>query len=88
MVLFYLIQSGLIQSTVMPAALTGDALLPSVDRTQADALSKCMANTWKYKDVALLIIFSFISGFSEKFIPDMLSQTEQHTAVSDADQTS
>ncbi len=90
LVLFYLIQSELIQSTVMPAAITGNALLPSVtsvDLTQEEVLNKCMETTWEYKDVALLIIFSFIAGFSEKFVPDMLSQTEQRTAVSDADQT-
>lgn len=29
------------------------------------------------KDLSLFVIWSFIAGFSEKFVPNLLSKTEQ-----------
>lgn len=48
---------------------TGMASPTGRDRHQGEQLA--------YKDLALLILLCFVSGFSEKLVPDILSRTEQ-----------
>jgi hypothetical protein len=60
-VLFYLILSGLLSGEMLP---------------KLDQLKYASGGYWPGKDAAKLIIWSFIGGFSERFVSNVLQRTE------------
>lgn len=81
LIFYYFLQSGLIQGSILPTPFSGTALpiptseLPSPPRPLL------------YKDLALVIVLCFLSGFSETLVPNLLSKTEKEIEGSGANQT-
>jgi hypothetical protein len=67
---FYFLQADFLQGSIFPAFTEqeGGAMPSSLVSTHLDKLRE--------KDLALLIIWCFVAGFSEKLVPNMLSRTE------------
>lgn len=75
LVFYYFLQSGLINGDLLPTPFSGSALPEGGAST-----------TLEYKDIALVIIFCFLSGFSETIVPNLLSRTEKQVGVREANQ--
>jgi hypothetical protein len=60
LILFFLVQSGLL----------GGSLFPDLPLRHADRFIE------HYGDISKMIVWSFIAGFSEYFVPNLLKQTE------------
>lgn len=65
LILFFLVQSGLLGGSLFPA-------LPLQDATHFVA---------HYADISKMIVWSFIAGFSEYFVPSLLKQTESRAII-------
>jgi hypothetical protein len=61
LIMFYFLQSGLIKGIAFPEFTGDDHIILDGD----------------FRSLALLIIWCFISGFSEKLVPGILSKTEE-----------
>lgn len=67
LILYFFIYSGMLEGSIFP---------------DLDALkNSSISNKIHFKNLSLLIIWSFIAGFSEKFVPNLLSKTEQRAKV-------
>ena len=65
-IFFYFVQGGLLQGQ----------FFPTLHMDNGENFD------FKYKDLSLLIVWCFISGFSEQLVPNILSKTEERTKVS------
>lgn len=67
LIFFYFLQSGLLEGSFFP------------DFDHLKEASKALLNKEGQQAFALLIVWCFLSGFSEKLVPNMLSKTEKKT---------
>jgi len=80
LIFYYFLQSGLIEGAILPTPFSGSAMPPSEP-------SASSSQVLEYRDLALVIIFSVLSGFSESLVPNLLSKTEKQIEGSEANQT-
>lgn len=79
LIFYYFLQSGLIEGTILPTPFSGSAL-PSIEPSSSSS------QVLEYRDLALVIIFSVLSGFSESLVPNLLSKTEKQIEGGEANQ--
>ncbi|WP_089721122.1 hypothetical protein [Candidatus Entotheonella palauensis] len=73
-IFYYFLQSGILEGEFMPNRLSGLAL---VQEGQADPSFKDP----EFQDLALLIVWCFLSGFSEQLVPNILSKAEEQARI-------
>jgi hypothetical protein len=71
-ILYFFFRSGLLDGS----------LWPKLHELQYDALKGNVQGLVPNKDWCLLVIWSFLAGFSETLVPNILSKTEQKASVS------
>jgi hypothetical protein len=80
LIFHYFLQSGLIEGAILPTPFSGSAL-PSSEPSSPSS------QVLEYRDLALVIIFGVLSGFSESLVPNLLSKTEKQIESGEANQT-
>lgn len=73
-IFYYFLQSGLLEGDFMPKRFSGFALVQSGQGTQ-------VPEEPSFQDMALLIVWCFISGFSEQLVPNILSRAEEQARI-------
>ncbi len=89
LIMFYLLQSGLMEGVLFPAFIQTTDELKQLTASLADVSQATSLSTEStlqlgglaqpFQDLSLLIIWCMLAGFSEKLIPDLLEKTESQT---------
>jgi len=81
LVVFFFLQSGIVQGSLFPDFDKIGLELGTVPLTEGDA-TNVLRSLLPKQDLALLVVWCFLAGFSERLVPSILSSTE--TTIGDA----
>jgi hypothetical protein len=74
-IVFFFLKSGVMGGSLFPSFQNVGIESPSPEKTPANMIAK-LNLYYPTKDLALLVVWSFLAGFSERLVPSILRDTE------------
>lgn len=74
-IVFFFLKSGVMGGSLFPSFQNVGIESPSPEKTPANLIAK-LNLYYPTKDLALLVVWSFLAGFSERLVPSILRDTE------------